>query len=219
MSKYTVIDCSGLTKTYSNGVTALDDLTLSIERGLSAIAILGTTIMVRQATSARTYVVLARLTSRAAYSRGLILATALLRIPLFLFFCALVLLAHRLTDPTPSAIIVGTLGLLPLTILAATMTVAFTSPIGTRRKRIALLAWLVIVLFSLSPVVLLPSPVLAFLSISRVPLAPLGVCYNVSANGSFDLSSLWGFPLVAAYIAGLVLLTAHWLEKKELLLY
>jgi ABC-2 type transport system ATP-binding protein len=35
MSKSTVIDCSGLTKTYSNGVTALDDLTLSIEQGRS----------------------------------------------------------------------------------------------------------------------------------------------------------------------------------------
>src|SRR5271157_1620465 len=35
---------------------------------LSAIAILGAAIMVRQATSARTYVVLARLSSRASYS-------------------------------------------------------------------------------------------------------------------------------------------------------
>ncbi|HLL78620.1 MAG TPA: hypothetical protein VKT25_03925 [Ktedonobacteraceae bacterium] len=35
---------------------------------------------------------------------------------------------------------------------------------------------------------------------------------------SFDLSSLWGFPLVAAYIASLVLLAGYWLEKKELLL-
>ena len=186
---------------------------------LSAIAILGTAILVRQSTSARTYVVLARLTSRGALSRGLILATALLRIPLFLFFLLLVLLAHRLTDPTLDAVIVGSLGLLPLTILAAAMTVAFTSPIGTRRKRILLLAWLVVVLFSLSPIILLPSQVLAVLSIARIPLAPIAVCYNVSANGSFDLSSLWGFPLVAAYISGLVLLAGHWLEKKELLFY
>src|SRR5215472_12194647 len=54
---------------------------------LSAIAVLGTTVMARQTSSARTYTVLARLSTRAAYSRGLILATALLRIPLFLFMC------------------------------------------------------------------------------------------------------------------------------------
>lgn len=35
--------------------------------------------------------------------------------------------------------------------------------------------------------------------------------------GSFDLYSLWGFPLVTAYIAALVFLAAYWLEKKELL--
>jgi hypothetical protein len=50
---------------------------------LSAIAILGAAIMVRQATSARTYVLLARLSSRTGYSRGLMLATAVLRIPLW----------------------------------------------------------------------------------------------------------------------------------------
>ncbi|MGZ3612188.1 MAG: hypothetical protein ACXVBU_19215, partial [Ktedonobacteraceae bacterium] len=38
---------------------------------LSAIAVLGAAIMVRQATSARTYVLLARISSRASYSRGL----------------------------------------------------------------------------------------------------------------------------------------------------
>src|SRR5215470_15318459 len=52
---------------------------------LSAIAVLGAAIMVRQATSARTYVLLARLSSRASFSRGLMLATAALRIPIFLF--------------------------------------------------------------------------------------------------------------------------------------
>ena len=52
---------------------------------LSAIAVLGAAIMVRQATSARTYALLARLSSRASYSRGLMLASAVLRIPIFLF--------------------------------------------------------------------------------------------------------------------------------------
>ena len=30
-----IVSCAGLTKTYQNGVTALDDLTLTIEEGLS----------------------------------------------------------------------------------------------------------------------------------------------------------------------------------------
>lgn len=186
---------------------------------LSAIAVLGAAILLRQSTSARTYVVLARLTSRAVYSRGLMLATAALRIPVFLFFCALVLLAHRLTNPTLATMVMGALGLLPITMLTSTLTVAFTSPIGTRRKRMLLLLWIAVVLFSLSPLVLLPQQVIAVLSITRIPLAPVGVCYNVSVSGSMDISALWGFPLIAMYIVGLAWLAGYWLEKKELLLY
>src|SRR5690348_4917184 len=52
---------------YFNGTTTFS---------LGAIAILGPAVMVRQATSARTYLLLARLTSRASYSRGLMLAAA-----------------------------------------------------------------------------------------------------------------------------------------------
>ena len=186
---------------------------------LSARAVLGAVVMVRQATGARTYVVLARLTSRAAYSRGLMLATAALRIPIFLFFCVLVLLAHRLTNAEPGTMVVGALGLLPITILASALTVAFTSPIGTRRKRMLLLLWIAVVLFSLSPLVLLPQQVIAVLSIARIPLAPIGVCYNLSVSGNLDLSGLWGFPLVVLYVVGLAWLAGYWLEKKELLLY
>ena len=186
---------------------------------LSAIAVLGGAILVRQSTSARTYVVLARLTSRAAYSHGLLLATAALRIPVFLFFCLLVLLAHRLTNPTLVTMLMGVMGLLPITILVSTLTVAFTSPIGTRRKRMLLLLWITVVLFSLSPLVLLPQQVMDVLSIVRIPLAPVGVCYNVSVNGRIDLSAVWGFPLVVVYVACLAWLAGYWLEKKELLLY
>lgn len=186
---------------------------------LSAIAILGTAIMVRQSTSARTYVVLARLASRAAYSRGLILATVVLRIPLFLFFCALVLLAHRLTDPAVDTMLLGAVGLLPITMLTAALTVAFTSPTATRIKRILLLAWIAVVLYSNSPLFLTPQPLINILGISRIPLAPIAVCYHVSVNGSLDSSSLWGFPLVAVYIIMLALLAGYWLEQKELLLY
>src|SRR5947209_13808628 len=48
---------------------------------LGFIAILGAAALVRQSTSARTYLLLARLTTRSAYCRGLMLATAVLRLP------------------------------------------------------------------------------------------------------------------------------------------
>jgi hypothetical protein len=93
---------------------------------LSGIAILGAATMVRQATSARTYVLLARLSSRASYSRGLKLATAVLRIPNFLFMLLLVLLAHRLINPTADKMLVGAIGVLPTTILVSILTVALS---------------------------------------------------------------------------------------------
>ena len=101
---------------------------------LSAIAVLGAAIMVRQATSARTYVLLARISSRASYSRGLMIAAAALRIPIFLFMLLLVLLAHRLINPIADKMFIGALGVLPSTILVSVLTVLhshcllYTSP-------------------------------------------------------------------------------------------
>src|SRR5690348_7388191 len=109
---------------------------------LSAIALLGASILVRQATSARTYVLLARLSSRASYSRGLMLATAALRLPIFLFMLLLVLLAHRLINPTADKMLIGAIGLLPTTILVSVLTVALSSPISTRLARILFLTWI-----------------------------------------------------------------------------
>jgi hypothetical protein len=186
---------------------------------LSAIAVLGTVVMTRRMSNARTYTVLARLSTRASYCRGLILATALLRIPLFLFMCALALLARRMTNPTLENILIGAPGLLIINILVAALTVALTSPIGTRRKRMLFLAWVAIVLFSASPIFRLPAPVIAVLSVSRLPLIPVGICYNIGVNSSIDASALPAFFIVALYIAGLIWLASYWLERRELLLH
>jgi hypothetical protein len=186
---------------------------------LSAIAILGTAIMVRQSTSARTYIVLSRLTSRSAYSRGLMLATGILRIPIFLFFMILVLLTHRLLNPTVDNMLIGAIGLLPVTILASSVTVVLSSPIGTRRKRMVFLAWVALVLFSISPIFQLPDAVLSVLSIVRIPLAPIATCYLVSINGTLPAISLLGFAGIVLYIVVLAFLAGYWLEQRELLLY
>jgi hypothetical protein len=186
---------------------------------LSAIAVLGAAIMVRQATSARTYVLLARLSARASYSRGLMLAAAALRMPIFLFMLLLVLLAHRLVNPTVDKMFIGALGVLPTTILVSVQTVALSSPIATRLMRILFLAWIAVVLFSISPIFTIPSSVLNVLMIVRIPLWPLSACYQVSVSGTISLTSVLGMLLVAVYIIALALIAGKWLERRELLLY
>lgn len=195
---------------YFNGTTIFS---------LGALAILGPTIMVRQATSARAYLLLARLTSRAAYSRGLMLAAALLRIPLYVFFLALVLLSHRLTDPTASTLFWGAVGIIPITILVAVLTVALCTPMATRLKRIYFLAWVALVLFSFKPIFAIPAWLETVLSLSQIPLWPVAECYTLSVTGNADLFSLLGLLLIACYCILIALVAGYWLEKRELLLY
>lgn len=186
---------------------------------LSAIAVLGAAIMVRQATSARTYVLLARLSSRASYSRGLMIAGAALRFPIFLFMLLLVLLAHRLINPTADKMFIGAIGVLPVTILVSVLTVALSSPMATRLMRILFLTWIAVVLFSISPIFTIPSSVLNVLAIVRIPLWPISACYQVSASGTISLAGMLGILLIAVYITGLSLVAGKWLESRELLLY
>ena len=186
---------------------------------LGVLAILGPAVMVRQATSARTYLLLARLTSRAVYSRGLMLAAAALRLPLYLLFLALVLLLHRLTDPTPGALFWGLVGITPATMLVAVLTVALCSPMATRFKRIVFLAWVALMLFSFKPIIPIPGWLDTILSIAQLPLWPLQACYTVSFTGSFDLLSLLGLLLIAGYMVVIALVAGSWLEKRELLFH
>ncbi|HEX9132685.1 MAG TPA: hypothetical protein VF844_10355 [Ktedonobacteraceae bacterium] len=186
---------------------------------LSGIAILGAAIMVRQATSARTYVLLARLSSRASYCRGLMLATAVLRIPIFLFMLLLVLLAQRLINPAADKMFIGAIGVLPNTILVSVLAVALSSPMATRLKRIFFLVWIAVVLFSISPIFSVPASILNVLAIVRVPLWPISACYQVSVSGTIGLTGVLGMLSVAVYIFGLALIAGNWLERRELLLY
>lgn len=186
---------------------------------LSAIAVLGAVIMVRHSTSARTYTLLARLSSRAVYSRGLVLAAAILRVPIFVFMLLLVLLAHRLINPGVDAMLIGAIGVLPNTMLASTLTVALSSPMATRLKRILFLAWIAIVLFSISPVFAVPNSFLNVLGIVRIPLWPIAACYNVSVTGTIGLSGISGLLLEGVCVVGLALIAGYWLERRELLLY
>lgn len=195
---------------YFNGTSNYD---------LGFIAVLGAVALVRQSTSARTYLLLARLTTRSAYSRGLMLATVALRLPLYVLFLVLVLLFHRLTDPAFMSLFWGAVGLLPNVMLAGIVTIALCSPMATRLKRICFLTWLALVLFSISPVFLIPASVYNALGIVRIPLWPVVVCGNLSVTGNFGWQSVLGLALVLLYAAFIAWLAGYWLERRELLLY
>ena len=196
--------------TYFNGTTIFC---------LGALAILGPAIMVRQAVSARTYLLLARLTSRAAYSRGLMLAAVALRLPLYLFFLLLVLGFGRLTDASLLTLLWGLVGILPATMLIAQLTIGLCAPIATRGQRIIFLLWIVIVLFSFKPVLDIPDWLDNILSVTRLPLWPLQTCYTLGLTGSFDLFSLLALLLLAIYAVLISLIAGYWLEKRELLFH
>jgi hypothetical protein len=114
---------------------------------------------------------------------------------------------------------IGAIGVLPTTILVSVLTVALSSPIATRLMRILFLAWIAIVLFSISPIFTIPSPVLNVLGIVRIPLWPISACYQVSVSGTTGLTGVSGMFLVAVYIIGLALVAGKWLERRDLLLY
>ncbi len=147
------------------------------------------------------------------------LATAVLRIPIFLFMLLLVLLAHRLINPTADKMLVGAIGVLPNTILVSVLTVALSSPIATRLKRILFLVWIAVVLFSISPIFTLPVSIMNVLAIVRIPLWPISGCYQVSVSGTIGIAGVLGILIEAVYIIGLALIAGYWLERRELLLY
>ncbi|HKD76218.1 MAG TPA: hypothetical protein VKB76_12020, partial [Ktedonobacterales bacterium] len=68
-------------------------------QGLGVLAILSTVVMTQRAFSARVYLPLARLASRSAYVRGVMLAAAFLRVPSFLLLLALESGYHEFQPP------------------------------------------------------------------------------------------------------------------------
>ena len=194
-------------------------------QGLGAVAILGTVVMVQRAMTARVYLPLSRITSRSAYMRGLVIATAVLRIPLFLLLMLLAMAHHNFSPPpctfmnciegaTISNMLPGAIGLLAICIVISTLIVTFSAPIATRRTRILLLLWFAAVLYSNTS----PGPVAAFLGISRIPLLPLSICYSFGTTATIGWSGIGALLIMAIYVVGLTLLGEYWLRKRDLIL-
>lgn len=194
-------------------------------QGLDVLAILSTVVMVQRAMHARVYLPLSRMTSRSAYLRGLIIATAVLRIPFFLMLLGLAMLHHNFSPPpctigdciqgaTFSNMLPGALGLLVNCTVISTLVVVFSAPIATRRARILLFAWFAAVLYSNTSL----GPVAAVLSVVRIPLIPLTICYSFGTTQSIDWSGIVALVMSAVYIVGLTLLGEYWLKRRDLIL-
>jgi len=189
-------------------------------QGLGTLAILGTIVMVQRAMSARVYLPLARLTSRSSYIRGLVIATGVLRFPLYLMMMLLGMGFHThapswgIQGATVTNMFIGSVGLLANCIVISTLVVVFSAPIATRLARIALLAWFAAVLYSNTS----PGPLASFLSISRLPLIPMTACFNFGAAGSIGWFGVAALLIIALYVVGLTMLGEYWMSRRDLIL-
>ena len=95
---------------------------------LWALAALGTAVLFRRAMTARAYVHLAWLPSRAAYLRGQALAAGALRIPLFLLLLLITMGTGKLLHPTLSWLLIGSLGIVMNCLVVAALTIAICPP-------------------------------------------------------------------------------------------
>ncbi len=190
---------------------------------MGVLSILSTIVMMQRATSARIYLPLARLTSRAAYIRGVIVAACVLRVPAYLVLMVLAMSFHQFTPPrcnplciadaTFSSMIQGSIGLLINCWILAVLTVLLFRPIATRRIQIVFLAWFALVLYTNTSV----NIVATYFSWVRIPLAPLAACYNLGTLSAIDIYNVLMLVLAICYIVGLTILVEFLLRKRDLI--
>ena len=183
--------------------------------GLCVLALIGTAIMAHRAMSARIYLPLARLPSRAACTRGLVLATGALRIPLYLLLLGLALAFNSIIAPRPVDIVIGSLGAVANCLVIATLVVTLSPPMATRLTRILFLAWLVLAFAPLPGIGWLA----ALFSLARLPLLPLAANIGLGTTPNLGLVGFWPLPVAALYVVGLTLAADFLLARRDLILH
>jgi hypothetical protein len=174
----------------------------------------------RSLKTARVYLPLAHLSSRSVYIRGLIVATALWRIPIFLVMLCLGASFHRYTPAigivgaTLGNILLGAIGLLLNCIVLSTLTVLLLAPVGTRIIQIVFLAWVIIVLYTSTHF----DSVSQYLAVLRIPINPLLACYMIGLTGTATIYDIAMIVLTVGYLLGLATLAQFWLSRRDLLL-
>jgi hypothetical protein len=167
---------------------------------LGGEAILGTALFVRRSVGARTYLVLARLTSRGAYSRGLMLAAVALRVGTVLLLLALALASGRIIHPTLAPLLRGAVGLAANCAVVAVLVVTLSSPIATRRALIVFLLWLVGVLIPAGTTASWPAALPQAFALVRLPSLPILTLVNSAAGSGGRIWSPW--PVKQAISSG-----------------
>ncbi len=186
---------------------------------MSGLTLLSTIIIIRRAMQARVYLPLARLSSRSAYIRGIILATGILRIPqifLMLLLCGgyhTHIPIFGITGATIGSILAGLLGQLLIMAIIGALTTILSTPIATRYIQMLFLCWLIIILYPNTNPLLAP-----FFTLLKLPLLPLIACYNLSLTG-IGWYELLMLILAVGYSVGLTMLADFWLSRRDLIFY
>jgi hypothetical protein len=184
-------------------------------RVLTGLAALSTAIMVHRAFAARAYLPLARLSSRGTYVRGVFLAAAFLRLPLYLELLALYFFQHHtLAANWPVALLAGSIGLLANCTLVVAIALVLSPPIATRIELIIFLFWLCLALTSYT----LEGPLDVVLTPLRWPLLPIIACYDFGQTGTIDGWGVVALVAMAAYVVGLMRLAGSLLARRDLML-
>lgn len=166
-----------------------------------------------------------------AYTAGLLITAAALRILAFVVLLALTLLSRHLINATGGALLAGSVGLIAGCIVLAALTLvlspAFTPrpaqsnmpPDGRLFRRFTLLrlrhlifiAWLTGALYSYTAA----GALAAIFAVWRLPLLPLFACYAMGVTGAIGWGGLLALMIAAGYVVGLALLAASWLARRE----
>jgi len=183
--------------------------------GLGVLAVVDAIVMTKRAMNARAYLSLARLTSRSAYVRGIMLASGVLRVLLFLLLLLLALGFHRIEGATLSNILPGAVGLLLICMILSSLTILLSKPIATRRIQIVFLIWIAAVMYSNNN----SSLVAQYLKPTSIPLAPLAACYDFGHIGVINAYGLAMLLLAIGYMVGILLLADNLFKRRDLILH
>jgi hypothetical protein len=181
--------------------------------GLGALGFVGTAILTQRAFSARVYLPLARLTDRSAYLRGVVLASAVLRVAWQILLTVLCLADRKILNPTAGGMFAGELGLLALCVVFGALTMTLSPPVATRLHRIVFLAWLVAALSSFH----YNGPLSSAFALTQLPLVPLAGCYGLGAGGLLDWHGVLALLGAALYVVVITWVGGWLLERRDLI--
>ena len=182
---------------------------------MAAETILGSIIFVSRCMKSNVYLPLARLSSRSPYLYGIVIASSVLRIILYLLLLLTMAMLKNITDINWLNGFYGSLGLILICQLCSLLAIILSRPIATRPTQIVFLSWIVIVLYSNTPAAI---DIARYLQILQLPLRPIALCYQLSSQGSIASWDWIGVVIMFAYMAIIIALGTAWFAKRDLYL-